>query len=256
MLKRIARFFQGLGSPVRRQEMRFSLLRRIGRRLAPSYRFHWPEMAWWQDPGFNQYLERFHEYKGLNTQRRWMVYQLARLVVSLPGDTAECGVFEGATSYLICRSLQGGSNPPRTHFLFDSFQGLSAPSPQDGSYWTQGGLAPSLEAARTNLESAGRLSWHPGWIPERFAEVAERRFSFVHIDVDLYQPTRDSLAFFYPRMQEGGIIVCDDYGFTTCPGATLVVDEFLADKPEKIIVLPCGGGFLIKGCQTAVPLPL
>jgi O-methyltransferase len=36
----------------------------------------------------------------------------------------------------------------------------------------------------------------------------------------------------------------------TCPGATKAVDDFLSDKPEKMIVLPCGGGFLIKDVAT------
>jgi hypothetical protein len=53
-------------------------------------------------------------------------------------------------------------------------------------------------------------------------------------------------------VEPGGIIVCDDYWFTTCPGATKAVDEFLADKPEKMLPLAQGGGFLIKGQATAL----
>jgi hypothetical protein len=86
-----------------------------------------------------------------------------------------------------------------------------------------------------------------GWIPSRFAEVAEKKFSFVHIDVDLEKPTRDSLEFFYPRLSDGGILLCDDYGFDTCPGVTAAIDEFLALKPEKPIQLDAGGCFFIKG---------
>ena len=78
-------------------------------------------------------------------------------------------------------------------------------------------------------------------------DISERRFSFVHVDVDLFQPTLDSIRFFYERTNTGGIILCDDYGFATCPGATRAVDEFLADKPEKMISLSGGSGFLIKG---------
>ena len=58
------------------------------------------------------------------------------------------------------------------------------------------------------------------------------------------------MAFFYPRLVPGGIVVCDDYGFPTCPGATSAVDEFLADKPEKMLSLASGGGFAIKGIAT------
>src|SRR5262249_36211137 len=135
--------------------------------------------------------------------------------------------------------------------LFDSFEGVSEPVAIDGSHWRKGDLACPLDKARANLLPFNNISWHKGWIPDRFKDVEGRTFSFVHIDVDLYEPTRDSIRFFYPRVNPSGIVVCDDYGFESCPGATSAIDEFLADKPEKMISLPCGGGFLIKGCRTA-----
>ena len=54
--------------------------------------------------------------------------------------------------------------------------------------------------------------------------------------------------------QMGGLILCDDYGFTSCPGATKAINEFLQDKEEKMISLSGGGGFLIKGTETYGPL--
>lgn len=73
----------------------------------------------------------------------------------------------------------------------------------------------------------------------------------MHIDVDLHAPTRDSLAFFYDRMSPGGIIVCDDFGSSLCPGATKAVNDLLADKPEKMLSLCSGGGFFIRRTPTA-----
>lgn len=242
--------FNVIKDPSLRKSWRFLAFCRLAKWLDPDYRLHRPELAWCDDGQFNDYLRRFNELDGMNTQRRWALWQMIRLVADIPGDTAECGVFAGASSYLICRSSENSSHT-RTHFLFDSFEGLSAPSAVDGNYWKKGGLACNLETAKKNLGSFTNTSWHKGWIPETFDEVAQRSFAFVHIDVDLYQPTRDSIRFFYPRMNKGGIIVCDDYGFRSCPGATLAVDEFLAGKPEKMLSLPDGGGFLIRGCTTA-----
>lgn len=236
--------------PSQRQNWRFLAFCRVAKWLNPDYRFHRPELAWCDDAQFNDYLRLFNELDGMNTQRRWALLQMIRLVADVPGDTAECGVFAGASSYLICRSSEGGRYA-RTHFLFDSFEGLSEPSAPDGNYWRKGSLACSLEIAKENLRTVANTSWHKGWIPDTFEEVAQRTFAFVHIDVDLYQPTRDSVRFFYPRMSKGGIIICDDYGFKSCPGATLAIDEFLTGKPEKMLALPDGGGFLIRGCKTA-----
>ena len=85
-----------------------------------------------------------------------------------------------------------------------------------------------------------------GWIPEVFHPARDRRYCFVHIDVDLYAPTLASLEFFYPRLNPGGVLICDDYGFSTCPGATRAVDEFLEDKPEAVVHVPTGQGFFVK----------
>ena len=99
---------------------------------------------------------------------------------------------------------------------------------------------------RDTLRDFDYVVYHKGWIPEKFHEVEDRRFSFIHIDVDLYQPTLNSLAFFYPRTTLGGIILSDDYGFITCPGQKRAMDLFFSDKPEEIVALPTGQGFIIK----------
>jgi hypothetical protein len=235
---------------------RLRLLRLAGKILVPSYRFKWPQLDWWGNAEFTRYLQRFGELRTLNTDRKWMLYQLLRLVAHVPGDTAECGVFQGATSYLICQANKQSRAGTKTHHLFDSFEGLSEPATSDGAHWTRGDLKCEIEDVRKALSEFDRVEFHAGWIPERFPEVTDRKFSFVHIDVDLGNPTHESLAFFYPRMQPGGIIVCDDYGMSTCPGATQAIDRFLADKPAKMLTLPDGGGFLIMNIPTAESAPL
>jgi O-methyltransferase len=133
--------------------------------------------------------------------------------------------------------------------LFDSFAGVSEPDVQvDGSYWQRGYMACGLDEVAVNLQTHGtRVVFHPGWVPEKFVEVADNRFCFVHIDVDLYQPTKDSLEFFFPRMTPGGIIICDDYGFMTCPGARKAMDDFASAQKQTIVHLPTGQGVIFVG---------
>ncbi|MGH6726108.1 MAG: TylF/MycF/NovP-related O-methyltransferase [Pseudolabrys sp.] len=205
------------------------------------------------DDSFNRYLRKVGESGGLksiNAGRRLMINQLLRLTQQVPGDTAECGVYLGASSYLIC-SFIAGSALPKSHLMFDSFEGLSAPVGEDNTHWREHDLQVDFGETARRLSQFKNIHFYKGWIPDRFAEIVDRRFSFLHIDVDLYQPTRDSVAFFYPRMSAGGVIVCDDYGFASCAGATKAIDEYLADKPEKMVMLSDGGGFLIKGVATA-----
>ena len=234
----------------RDKDLAFNLVIKLAGRILPEYRFTWPQMAWWQDSGFNEYLRRFDEHKGFNTHRRWALKQLLRLTANVPGDTAECGVYKGCSSYAILES-NVYSIIPRWHHIFDSFEGLSSPSSKDSDYWMLGDLSIGEEIVKQNLAEFDKVTLYKGWIPSRFDEVSEKQFSFVHVDVDLYQPTLDSIVFFYDCLSDGGIFLCDDYGFDTCSGATVAIDEFLLSKPEKMISLPDGGGFFIKNCITA-----
>lgn len=172
------------------------------------------------------------------TDRLENLYELAQRTP--PGPTAEAGVYRGASSYMICAATDG------IHHLFDSFEGLSRPDPMDalpdgGFAWPTGHFQADQALVEQNLrEFAPRLRFHKGWIPSRFLEVSDVRFAFVHIDVDLAQPTLDSISFFYDRMLPSGIIVSDDYASTKCPGARQVLHDFMADKPEQWTLLPPG----------------
>ncbi len=137
------------------------------------------------------------------------------------------------------------------HHCFDSYEGLSTPTDEDGTHWTPGVLSATEDIAKRNLSEFSDIVFYKGWIPDRFEDCDANPFSFVHADVDLYESTKDSIEFFYGRISPGGVLLCDDYGFTICPGATKAVDEFLADKSEKMIALDCGGGFFVKGSTTS-----
>lgn len=52
--------------------------------------------------------------------------------------------------------------------------------------------------------------------------------------------------FFYDLLVPGGVLVCDDYGFTTCPEATEAVDEFMAARPKPVLHCPPGQGIVVK----------
>jgi len=85
-----------------------------------------------------------------------------------------------------------------------------------------------------------------GWLPETLAGVSGRQFRLVHIDVDIEQTTWDCLEFFYPRAVPGALLLFDDYGFHSCPGARKAVDAFLQGKPETLIELTTGQAVLAK----------
>lgn len=238
-LRILSGVFQG-----RTEHLRYLLAERLAWLVYPRYKFSDFGRLFLEDKELLLFYRRF--YKTLNfhsLDRKHNLNQLFKLVRSVPGDTAECGVFTGASSYLICRNIQ---DLYKQHHLFDSFEGISTPGQEDGHYWCKNDLAASEGTVRENLKEFDCVVFHKGWIPSRFPDVLDKRFCFVHIDVDLYQPTWDSLCFFYDRMSSGGLILCDDYGFKTCPGATQAMNIFFDSKPEDVVSLSSGQGFILK----------
>ncbi len=246
-----AQVFAGLVSrdASRRRASRWALVNKLARWL--DLRVYMFDLDWWKRNEHRMAWETFPATNLDVKDRRFVLYSMARSVRHLAGDTAECGVFDGASSHLICMTHETGHTS--VHHAFDSFQGLSEPSQEDrptvegARTWAVGDLRFGEDRVRRNLGRFDFVEYHAGWIPERFPEVDDRRFRFVHVDVDLYTPTRDSLAFFYPRLVPGGILLCDDYGFTTCPGARRAFDE-LADEwgLGGVIELTTGQGFVVK----------
>jgi hypothetical protein len=165
----------------------------------------------------------------------------------------------GLSTHLICQVLM----EERPDFdgsgfhVFDSFEGLPEPTPEDAipddhpdavrlrSMSVKGRFAAPLDLVRSSLSRFPRVSYHVGWIPETFDGLPDASYRFVHLDVDLYQPTYDALDYFCGRLAPGGMIVCDDYSW---PGARLAVDAY-AKQHGLSLDLPATG-------QAAIRLPL
>jgi hypothetical protein len=216
-----------------------ALLERLARRVAPSYVLGEAAKSWVRDRTFMDDYRRLVPGNDRSAERKWAIRSLVASIADLPGDTAEAGVYMGATSYFIC---QAAGKP---HHAFDSFEGLSAPIRADGEFWTVGDLSASEARARSVLEPFDARVFR-GWIPDVFDQAEIDALCFAHIDVDLYEPTLASLERFYPLLTTGGMMVCDDYGFETCPGARRAVDEFISERPERVVHLPTGQGLIVK----------
>lgn len=232
---------------------RFALLLRLARSKLPGYPLTWPDIDWFTNDAFAEYLEPFGENDGLNKHRRWNMAELLRLTSDIPGDTAECGVYLGAGSFLIAQ-MNAIADSGRTHYAIDSYEGLSEPGAEDGDHWEQGVFATPVDAVRNAFGDVGGVQFVKGWIPQVLDTLSDTSYSFVHVDVDLYQPTAASVAYFWPRLAPGGVLLCDDYGIGTCPGATKALDEYFDGLAEAPIRLAAGGAFAIKGVASGGPL--
>ena len=175
-------------------------------------------------------------------------------VRNLEGWVAECGCFQGLSSFLLCSRIRQ-HNPAfdgAGYQIYDSFQGLSEPRPEDTDAaepevaqvrknMKKGMYAARLDHVKNGLAPFPGIAYFPGWIPEAFAADNPNKYRFVHVDVDLYQPTLDSFQYFWPRLVPGGMMVCDDYNW---PGAKRAVEEFCGKAGVPFQTTPMNQAYL------------
>lgn len=172
--------------------------------------------------------------------RHAKLQELFRTTATIEGGVAECGCARGLSFLQLCylRAIEQPAWQGKAFYVFDSFEGLSTPGTCDVDF---SGMERAEAARVSSMTRAGKFSFDfsdvsariwaefpevlifKGWIPDRFPEIAGERFRFVHVDVDLYEPTLASFEFFYPRLHPGGVIVTDDYNW---PGGRRAVDTF------------------------------
>jgi hypothetical protein len=167
----------------------------------------------------------------------------------IPGDLAECGVFRGASLVPMAVHLQKVA-PDKHLFGFDSFAGydqsilrdiaMGGPPEANKRVGGFGDTSCGLVLAKLQRFRVSNVTLIPGYFRHSLPQCADRRFSFVHLDIGIYDNYKDCLEFFYPRLSPGGILLLNDYGKPNWPGCTQAVDGFLRATSEKLATIESG----------------
>ena len=166
----------------------------------------------------------------LTDAEAYNVQATAGRTAKVAGDIAELGVYRGGTARLVCE-VKGNRN---LH-LFDTWAGLPK-STQFDERFQGGSFVASYEEVQSYLASYSGVHFHKGFFPDTAAGLEDLRFSFVHLDSDLYESTLSGLRWFYPRLNRGGVLISHDY-YGPGDGVGKAFDEFFADKPECLVEL-------------------
>jgi hypothetical protein len=147
----------------------------------------------------------------------------------VPGDLIETGVWRGGVVIFMRALLEAYGDPERAVYVADSFRGL--PEPDEVAYPADAGnrlhtadvLAVSRDEVARNFDLYGlldgRVRFLEGWFADTLPTVADRTWSVIRLDGDMYQSTMDALTNLYPRLAPGGFLIVDDYGFEPCERA-------------------------------------
>ncbi|MGC2259124.1 MAG: TylF/MycF/NovP-related O-methyltransferase [Candidatus Sulfotelmatobacter sp.] len=200
-----------------------------------------PERCWDYENGFYQ-TSHVTRLSKLLAQ-----YELYKTIVGLPGHVVECGVYKGA-SFLRFATFREILESPHSRKIvgFDAFGRF----PEDNadtserefirSFYAEGGDGLSRDSFLQVLAHKGFSNFELiegdicSTVPQYVADHSELKIALLHIDVDVYQPSRVVLIQLFDRVVRHGLVILDDYG--TAGGETRAVDEFLQETQQEVLI--------------------
>jgi hypothetical protein len=181
------------------------------------------------------------------------------VVRGVPGAFAECGVWRGGSVLAMLLTLLELGELERDVYLYDTFEGMTAPTEHDLSdldppaleTWRQAEsgqhkawndlFAPEVlneESVRKLLLETGypasRLHFIRGPVEETIPDRVPDEISLLRLDTDWYESTRHELVHLFPRLRPGGVLIIDDYGHWQ--GAQRAVDEYFASEHPPVLL--------------------
>jgi len=187
-------------------------------------------------------------------------FELYKLIIDLPGDFVEFGVYKSASLIRFAtfrKILENDFSRKIVGFdAYGKFPHNSGNTSTDSKFIEKfereggDGLAVNEIKSILNYKNFENIELVEGdvfdTLPDYLSENPHSRISFLHLDMDVYAPTKFVLDQIWDRIVPGGLLVFDDYNSEE--GATIAADEFLKINNLKLTKNPFYNipAFLIK----------
>lgn len=205
---------------------------------------------WLSDTDFTDIYYASKPNSVVDIYRCYELWSFAEKIVKMAPDAnfIEIGVWRGGTASIIGRKLSLLHSNVK-FYLADTFTGVKKSSDKDSFYFDNEHADTSEEIVSQLLKDKyDNYEILKGMFPEEtaFRIEEDKRFGFCHIDVDVYNSSKDIVDWIWDRMIIGGVIIFDDYGFHTCDGVTKYVNEQKSKTDRMVIYNLNGHAVMIK----------
>lgn len=209
-----------------------------------------------KNAAFEELFKKYQEYTMIPKEIFYGNLNLIKQANKVKGCVVECGVWRGGMIAATAEIL----GPDKKYFLFDSFEGLPPAKENDGEKaknWQGDTKSPTyFDNCSTDIkysQEAMRLSGVKqyevikGWFSDTLPHFnSSQPIAILRIDGDWYDSTMQCLENLYKYVNDGGLIIIDDY--YTWDGCTKAVHDFLSKNQltDRICQSPQGVCYLIK----------
>lgn len=176
----------------------------------------------------------------LSRQKLYLLLKMLSHTKTLPGDILEAGVGSGGSAKLMLNFLVANGSSKQM-WLLDTFEGYQRIDPaRDGHHLRLNECKCENKEYVQHLLANEKIQVNviKGMIPQTLEHAKTDQLSFVHIDVNLHEPTFAATDFCLARLAKGGVIVFDDYCWPATYGARLAIDEVCLSRNQEVICVP------------------
>ncbi|MEP0990885.1 MAG: TylF/MycF/NovP-related O-methyltransferase [Tateyamaria sp.] len=206
-----------------------------------------------EDPRFNEALQATAE----TDQERSLAWRLHSLLwaaqnaMHVPGDFVECGVYKGFSFHFLTTYLNF-NDVDKTLYLYDTYQGIpeemNSENRSNSVYERDTDKDPDaiLNLVKNRFRNVSNVQIIQGMVPDSFEQSSPDKISLLHIDMNSAASELAALEALFDRVQPGGMILFDDYGWTGYAAQRHAENAFMAARNHHILELPTGQGLVVK----------
>lgn len=191
-------------------------------------------------------IERSQPFTMTSPERIAAVCDAVRYIskAKIPGQIVECGVWKGGSILAAVETLIECDSQQRQIWLYDTFDGMTAPTKSDidflgrsadqllhladradaSSVWCRSQLSQVKELLASAEYPADKFRFVVGPVEQTIPQRAPEQIAILRLDTDWYQSTYHELEHLLPRLMPGGVLIVDDYGHWN--GCRQAVDEY------------------------------
>lgn len=203
-----------------------------------------------------QIFERVKPFTMTTPERVYGLIQAVRYIEKrrIEGAIVECGVWRGGSMMAAALALQELGVTNRELYLFDTYDGMPAPSEADvdlegvsaesfyqshkktsgNSDWCAASIDEVSRNVATTDYPSNRLHLVKGKVEDTIPASAPERIALLRLDTDWYESTIHTLRHLYPRLSTGGVLIIDDYGHWK--GSREATDQYFAEAAPPVLL--------------------
>lgn len=210
-----------------------------------------------KDPEFWDLYNSCKPYTMTTVERMYSLFCAVKYVLAnkIPGSFVECGVWRGGSAMLIAKMLCKQNINNRKIYLYDTFEGMPKPTKDDTDFmgtdaalllkknahnkeeslWCVADFADVQNNMRSTNFPEERIVYVKGKVEMTIpANMPDESISLLRLDTDWYESTKHELIYLFPKLENNGVLIIDDYGYWE--GCRKAVDEYFSENDVNMFL--------------------